>query len=265
MKRHAGLAWVAVIVLGISGCGGAGGHHPDVSTTNSVSAPPVNNALSFEESCNRLTQGGTESPIIRVVDMGVNVKKGNLSKKDEESAYTVFFTLEAMSGRVPKSLEDVVNRLNKGPATIYSAVSDNKNSVVANVKPWFEASLEAAETCTSGEQLKDLAGMISSRVRSISGIENGMGGGGSATDGNDSGSSKSFTTGTFKVGKDIAAGNYVTEAITKFDSCYWERKDSAGNIIDNNYVGSAFRAEVIILDTDYSFTSQNCGEWHLIE
>lgn len=70
-----------------------------------------------------------------------------------------------------------------------------------------------------------------------------------------------FGSGTYRVGEDISPGTYVTESENGFDGCYWERLDSAGNIIDNNFIHSGFRAEVTIRESDYSFSTERCGEW----
>ncbi|MEW1990040.1 hypothetical protein AB0365_15485, partial [Brevibacterium casei] len=60
---------------------------------------------------------------------------------------------------------------------------------------------------------------------------------------------------------DIQPGTYVAESETPFENCYWERLDSSGEIIDNNFINSGFRAEVSIKSSDYSFTAEGCGEW----
>lgn len=70
-----------------------------------------------------------------------------------------------------------------------------------------------------------------------------------------------FNDGTYKVGDDIQPGTYVAETDDAFDGCYWERLDSAGEIIDNNFVNSGFRVEVTISSSDYSFSAEHCGEW----
>lgn len=67
--------------------------------------------------------------------------------------------------------------------------------------------------------------------------------------------------GDHRVGESIQPGTYVAESETGFDGCYWERLDSAGNIIANNFMSSGFRAEVYIDASDYSFSSSRCGEW----
>lgn len=69
--------------------------------------------------------------------------------------------------------------------------------------------------------------------------------------------------GTHKVGDQITPGTFVTESKNDkpFQQCYWERLDSTGNIIDNNFITSAFRAEVTIDPSDYSFNSTGCGQW----
>lgn len=70
-----------------------------------------------------------------------------------------------------------------------------------------------------------------------------------------------FRGGAHRVAEDIEPGTYVVEEDEGFDGCYWERLDSAGNIIDNNFIGEGFRAEVTIQPSDYSFSSSGCGEW----
>lgn len=70
-----------------------------------------------------------------------------------------------------------------------------------------------------------------------------------------------FAGGPHRVGEDIQPGTYVTEDDDGFDSCYWARLDSSGNIIQNNLIRSGFRAEVTIQQSDYSFSAEGCGEW----
>lgn len=70
-----------------------------------------------------------------------------------------------------------------------------------------------------------------------------------------------FRNGTHRVGDDIQPGTYVVEVDEAFDGCYWQRLDAAGNTIDNNFINSGFRAEATIAASDYSFTSERCGEW----
>ncbi|MCX5115959.1 hypothetical protein OG992_02135 [Micromonospora sp. NBC_00362] len=67
-----------------------------------------------------------------------------------------------------------------------------------------------------------------------------------------------FDEGTFRVGKEIKPGTYVT---TDVDGCYWERQDSSGHTIDNYFTNSARRVQVTIRSSDYAFSSQSCGEW----
>lgn len=67
--------------------------------------------------------------------------------------------------------------------------------------------------------------------------------------------------GLHRVGEGIEPGVYVAESDEGFEGCYWERLDSAGNIIANNFVREGFRAEVEVQATDYSFSSSSCGMW----
>jgi len=70
-----------------------------------------------------------------------------------------------------------------------------------------------------------------------------------------------FDNGTYRVGVDIQPGTYVVEVEEPFDGCYWARLDANGNTIQNNFISSGFRAEVMIAENDHSFTSERCGEW----
>ncbi|MEU4712097.1 hypothetical protein AB0F73_00275 [Micromonospora purpureochromogenes] len=67
-----------------------------------------------------------------------------------------------------------------------------------------------------------------------------------------------FGSGTFRVGKEIKPGTYVT---TDVDGCYWERQNSSGGTIDNYFTNSARRVQVTIRSSDYAFSSERCGEW----
>lgn len=76
-----------------------------------------------------------------------------------------------------------------------------------------------------------------------------------------------FTGGTFLVSSEIQPGTYYSEwtGEGEFDNCYWERTDSAGEIIDNNFITGARRIEVTIRESDYSFHSDACGTWRPVE
>lgn len=66
-------------------------------------------------------------------------------------------------------------------------------------------------------------------------------------------------TGIYRVGDTAQPGRYVSEGT--FTNCYWARLDNSGNIIDNYFVNTALRVEVSIAPTDYSFSTEGCGEW----
>lgn len=67
-----------------------------------------------------------------------------------------------------------------------------------------------------------------------------------------------FGDGSYRVGKTIRPGRYF---VKHGDGCYWERLDRRGNIIANNFVNADTRVEVTIRSSDYTFSSENCGEW----
>ncbi|WP_158171208.1 hypothetical protein [Rhodococcus sp. JT-3] len=70
-----------------------------------------------------------------------------------------------------------------------------------------------------------------------------------------------FGNGKYLVGETFKPGTYIIS--TQVSDCYWERSDSQGNIIDNNFVSIAPSITVTIAPTDSGFTSQNCGTWEL--
>lgn len=71
-----------------------------------------------------------------------------------------------------------------------------------------------------------------------------------------------FGAGVKRVGTDIQAGTYVSEG--NLDGCYWERQDSTGSTIDNDFFNAALRVEVTIRSSDYAFNSSSCGIWRKI-
>jgi hypothetical protein len=72
-------------------------------------------------------------------------------------------------------------------------------------------------------------------------------------------SGRTFYDGTYRVGKDIKPGTYAIKG--DIENCYWERQDSSGETIDNNFVVKAKRVEVTIRSSDYAFMAEGCGKW----
>jgi len=68
-----------------------------------------------------------------------------------------------------------------------------------------------------------------------------------------------FSDGVRTVGKDIQPGVYVS--IGNLSDCYWERLDSSGEILDNNFIMGAPRAQVTVRSSDFAFNSTGCGQW----
>jgi hypothetical protein len=69
---------------------------------------------------------------------------------------------------------------------------------------------------------------------------------------------RAFADGNYRVGSQVQPGTYFVEDVS---NCYWERLDSAGNIIDNNFVTDALRVEATIGSGDFSFHTEGCGMW----
>lgn len=64
---------------------------------------------------------------------------------------------------------------------------------------------------------------------------------------------------TVGTGEDEARpGTWVTYQV---EGCYWERLDSRGEIIDNNFVNAAPQVQVTIRAGDFAFNSDGCGRW----
>lgn len=68
-----------------------------------------------------------------------------------------------------------------------------------------------------------------------------------------------FGAGVFEVGTRIQPGTY--RATGDIENCYWERLDSAGEIIDNNFVSAATQVEVTVQPSDFSAHFSGCGEF----
>ncbi len=56
----------------------------------------------------------------------------------------------------------------------------------------------------------------------------------------------------------IQPGTYKTGTVS---DCYWERLDSQGNIIDNNFVSMSKSVMVTIAASDAAFNARGCGRW----
>lgn len=69
-----------------------------------------------------------------------------------------------------------------------------------------------------------------------------------------------FADGTYTVGKDIKPGTYRTLARPVSD-CYWERSNSGGDTIANDFVTNAPRGVTVTIYRGEGFTSQDCGDW----
>jgi hypothetical protein len=65
-------------------------------------------------------------------------------------------------------------------------------------------------------------------------------------------------SGVYTEGVDIPPGTYVTQNVS---DRYWERLDSSGEIIDNNFINAAPRAQVTIRSSDLAFNTERCGTW----
>ncbi|WP_311245419.1 MULTISPECIES: hypothetical protein [unclassified Microbacterium] len=68
-----------------------------------------------------------------------------------------------------------------------------------------------------------------------------------------------FGSGVFEVNTKIQPGTY--RASGDIQNCYWERLDSAGEIIANNFVSAATQVEVTVQASDFSVHFTGCGEF----
>lgn len=68
--------------------------------------------------------------------------------------------------------------------------------------------------------------------------------------------------GTHKVGKDVQPGTYVAESDTPMEGCYWEATSSSGEVIDNEFVNSAYRVEMTIPADAYSVMTTRCEDFY---
>lgn len=77
---------------------------------------------------------------------------------------------------------------------------------------------------------------------------------------------RAFFSGTYRVGNDIQPGTYAAEAEDEpFEGCYWALLDESGEIIDNNFVRSGFRVEIVVPSSAYSLTVERCGQFLPVE
>lgn len=72
-----------------------------------------------------------------------------------------------------------------------------------------------------------------------------------------------FGPGLYMVGSEIQPGTYITTQ--RVDDCYWERQDSSGRTIENDYILAAPSATVTISDSDISFLTEGCGRFEIVK
>lgn len=70
--------------------------------------------------------------------------------------------------------------------------------------------------------------------------------------------------GTYSVPNEFAYGIWRTRG-EKITNCYWETRDGAGNILENNFINGGAGAQVNIYEGVASFHSTGCGAWEKIQ
>ena len=72
-------------------------------------------------------------------------------------------------------------------------------------------------------------------------------------------SGRVFDDGTYLVGAEIKPGTYY---VTNVTSCQWARLNEKGNVIKaHRFSFPTAEAQITVYPSDYSFSSENCGEW----
>ena len=72
-------------------------------------------------------------------------------------------------------------------------------------------------------------------------------------------SGKRVYSGTYQVPKQMIRGTFIARDVK---DCYWETRNSSGEILDNNFIISAPRVEVTVGSKAVVFTSDGCGQWN---
>lgn len=67
-----------------------------------------------------------------------------------------------------------------------------------------------------------------------------------------------FNDGTYTVPGQVKPGRYVVKDV---ENCYWETRDSNGNILDNNFVTAAPRVQATVGRSATVLTVRGCGLW----
>lgn len=65
--------------------------------------------------------------------------------------------------------------------------------------------------------------------------------------------------GTYNVPSQMKRGTYVVKDV---EDCYWETRDSSGNIVANNFVPAAPRVVAEVGRSAVVFTAEGCGQWN---
>lgn len=242
----------------------------DRASGSPTSSPTIK--ASREDVCEELVDAGEDSPAVQVTRLASSVViRGDLSSDEIDTAYALKSDLDSLAQVAPPSMVKRIESLNEGPTLIVETLEGGGDSASFAVGDMFEASIDIIDVCAEGQEYEDLDRMLAGHIEAASEVafpEDAPATSEASADVSPSASPEptqlsEFGSGTFKVGDTVRPGTYVSESDVPLDGCYWERTDADGNIIDNNFIGSAFRVQVTIADGDYSFTSSKCGRWKM--
>lgn len=263
MKRRAVTVVAAVLLATLAACGGEPAQDTDSPTAAGTASPvaastPTAVTVTRTEACQALTEGGEDSLVIRVSRLASTISATDVLGIDEiAEASTLSTELNKVEETAPPTVITYINRLDKGPSVINDSANAGGGDTGVPLKDMLQASLDTTLACATGDEQDSLVMMIGEDADAIN-KDQGTTPEPSPTP---TGPDTEFGPGTYRVGTMIEPGTYVSESDTPREGCYWERTDAAGNIIDNNFISSSFRAEVTIMAGDYSFTSERCGRW----
>lgn len=265
MRRPIPLAVAATLMLLLAGCGSGGGDaRPGETVSATATATGVDDAME------------TLTPVEEYeVDGNGEIVGATTSSPDpeqlaaESSEAAVASKSEAAESRAAASQAAQDALENKAAKIAYDGESD-----ASTLKEMCEESMLGYDDLTSlsEDQLKEVKGALvlcpkhKDRTKIDKQVKN------SETILAQEKNGTRFRDGTYRVGKDIKAGTYVSTGYPEKDlddededgsmeNCYWERTNAAGDIIDNHFGTHAFRVQVTIQPSDYSFDTENCGEW----
>lgn len=268
--------WVGVVAaataLLLSACGGADVPGTDTPTANAktVTTKTVDATTEAEPSETPTTTEKPEpaAPMDRMItahchssdDPGVDMVFRSLADAWESSpdlrerCDVTIPSVDELHEKEVEALDTAYNGDSDGLETLYSLCAETMLGDVDGHMPYSEGQREEVEgaltLCPDHTDAEEIRSRMA-EAEAEGALED---------------EGRLFYDGTYRVGEDVQPGAYVHESdVDPVENCYWELLDEQGNIVDSNFISSAFRVEIRVTESAYSLSTDGCGKFVPVE